>query len=151
MSKATHSLAVFCAALLVCASPVISADQANAGSRGGHHVRPHSGGHHGGGGHHNGGHHGGGNYHGGGHHNGGHHNNHGDWNNWHYNGYYNGFGAAVVAGATVAAIGSAVNSYPSSCRSVSYNGLSYRDCGGYWLRPTYQGSQIVYVRVNPPY
>ena len=54
---------------------------------------------------------------------------------------------AAAVGATVAVIGSMVNTVPPSCVPVNYGGMVYQQCGGTWYQP--QGSQ--YVVVNPPY
>ena len=54
---------------------------------------------------------------------------------------------AAAVGATVAVIGSMVNSVPPSCVPVNYSGMVYQQCGTTWYQA--QGSQ--YVVVNPPY
>jgi hypothetical protein len=56
-------------------------------------------------------------------------------------------GAAVV---TAAAIGSVVNSLPSSCTAVVVNQVSYQQCGSTWYQPQFSGTSTTYVVVNPP-
>lgn len=62
--------------------------------------------------------------------------------------------AAVTAtvAVTSAVVGSIVSSPPSTgCVTTIANGISYTQCGNTWYQPQYQGSQVSYVVVNPPY
>lgn len=52
--------------------------------------------------------------------------------------------------AAAIAIGSIVASVPPDCQTVSVNGVSYKHCGTTWLRPEYQGHNLVYVVVGDP-
>jgi hypothetical protein len=60
--------------------------------------------------------------------------------------------AAVTAArvATVAVVGSMVNSLPPSCSAVSVNGLTYQQCGSTWYQPQFVGSSTTYVVVTAP-
>jgi len=44
----------------------------------------------------------------------------------------------------------AFSAQSSSCSAVSMNGMTYQQCGSTWYQPTYQGSEVTYVVVNPP-
>ena len=58
---------------------------------------------------------------------------------------------ATGAALGAAAVGSYVNSIPTNtCATVYTGGLTYYNCGGTYYEPTYQGTQVVYVVVNPP-
>ena len=56
-------------------------------------------------------------------------------------------GTAVAV--TAAAVGSIVYSLPPSCSAVVENGVQYNYCGGVYYQPTYSGSTVTYVVVNP--
>ncbi|AIF46699.1 hypothetical protein HY57_05190 [Dyella japonica A8] len=61
--------------------------------------------------------------------------------------------AAVTAtvAVTAAVVGSVVHSVPPNCQTVVTNGVTYSQCGNTWYQPSYAGSQVQYVVVNPPY
>lgn len=61
--------------------------------------------------------------------------------------------AAVTAtvAVTSAVVGSMVHSVPPSCQTIVSNGVTYSQCGSTWYQPSYVGSQVQYVVVNPPY
>jgi hypothetical protein len=79
-------------------------------------------------------------------------------NNDYHGGYYGGayhpiatgVAVGVAAGVTAAAIGSLAYSLPSGCAPYTYSGPFYQ-CGSVWYQPQYQGSNVTYVVVNPPY
>jgi hypothetical protein len=73
-----------------------------------------------------------------------------DWDHRHYHPVARGVAAGVAAGVTAAAIGSIAYSLPGGCGTVVVDGIAYRECGGVWYVPRYQGSQVVYVVVNAP-
>jgi hypothetical protein len=78
---------------------------------------------------------------------------HNDWDNWDNLGGYVAAGAAVAAGAYV--VGTIVNAASYSAMSctptnVVVNGITYSQCGSTWYQPTYSGSDVSYVVVNPP-
>jgi hypothetical protein len=60
----------------------------------------------------------------------------------------------VVAGAayaaTVGAIGDVTYALPAGCVSTTVNGITYYQCGSTWYQPTFMGTTITYVVVNPP-
>jgi hypothetical protein len=58
---------------------------------------------------------------------------------------------AAVATATVAAIGSIVRQPPANCVPVSYQNMTYQQCGSTWYQPQYSGSNVQYMVVSPPY
>ncbi len=64
-------------------------------------------------------------------------------------------GAAMAVGAavavTAAAVGSIVYSVPPSCTTVVSNSVTYTQCGSTWYQPSYVGTNVQYVVVNPPY
>ena len=64
-----------------------------------------------------------------------------------------GVAAGVAIGATTAAIiGSTYYALPSSgCYDQYYGGVLYYQCGSAWYSPSYAGSDVSYVVVNPPY
>ncbi len=77
-------------------------------------------------------------------------------NGWDHNGWNDhpvATAAAVTAtvAVTSAVVGSIVNSVPPSCQTIVSNGVTYSQCGSTWYQPTYSGSQVSYVVVNPPY
>lgn len=78
----------------------------------------------------------------------------------HGGGYYGGGNynrgpsvGAVVAATLVTAVvvGAVVTSIPPNCDTLVVNGLAYRNCGGTYYQPQYQGSSVSYVVVNRPY
>jgi hypothetical protein len=78
------------------------------------------------------------------------HDHHDDWDDWDGWGYF-AAGAAVVAGAY--AIGTVISAttYSSlSCTNIVVNGITYSQCGTTWYQPTYSGSEVTYIVVNPP-
>jgi hypothetical protein len=76
-----------------------------------------------------------------------------DWG-WDADNHWHPFatGAAVVAGAalTAAAVGSVVNTLPTSCVATVVNGVTYQQCGSSWYEPRFYGSSVEYVVVNAP-
>lgn len=58
--------------------------------------------------------------------------------------------AAVVGGAAVATAAT-VATLPPSCTTVMNAGVSYRQCGSSWYQPAYEGPNMVYQTVPPPY
>ena len=56
----------------------------------------------------------------------------------------------AAAVTTAAVIGSMVYSLPSSCEEVSFNGLTYQQCGSTWYQPQFSGSSVTYIVVSPP-
>lgn len=69
-----------------------------------------------------------------------------DWDDhWHP------IATGVAVGMTAAVIGSIVNSVPSTgCVTTIVNGISYYQCGSTWYQPTYAGTTVQYIVVNPP-
>ncbi len=69
-------------------------------------------------------------------------------------GYGNG-GLAVaatigaIAVTTAAVVGSSYYALPSGCTTVVQNGATYSQCGSVYYQQTMQGSDPVYVVVNP--
>jgi len=59
-------------------------------------------------------------------------------------------GAAAVAVGTAVAVGAIVSTLPPSCNTVVTNGVTYRDCGGTYYAPRYDGPNVVYEVVSPP-
>lgn len=76
-----------------------------------------------------------------------------DWDHHGWNDHPVATAAAVTAtvAVTAAVVGSVVNSVPPSCQTVVSNGVTYSQCGNTWYQPSYVGSQVQYVVVNPPY
>ena len=66
---------------------------------------------------------------------------------WGYGGV--GVGAAVAVGTAVA-VGAIVSTLPPNCTTIVANGVSYRNCGGTFYVPSYDGPNVVYEVVNPP-
>lgn len=64
---------------------------------------------------------------------------------WGYSG-----GAAVAAVGAAVAVGAIVSSLPPDCRTIVVDGVSYRDCGGTYYVPSYDGPNVVYESVPPP-
>lgn len=67
--------------------------------------------------------------------------------------YWPGYwGPAAVwgAAATAVAVGTIIATLPPECVTVVVNGVSYRDCGGNWFEPRYDGHAVVYVAVKDP-
>lgn len=64
---------------------------------------------------------------------------------WGYSG-----GAAVAAVGAAVAVGAIVSSLPPDCRTIVVDGVSYRDCGGTYYVPSYDGPNVVYEAVPPP-
>jgi hypothetical protein len=75
------------------------------------------------------------------------------WDNHGWNNHPVATAAAVTAtvAVTAAVVGSVVNSVPPSCQTIVSNGVTYSQCGSTWYQPSYSGSQVSYVVVNPPY
>jgi len=59
-------------------------------------------------------------------------------------------GAAAVAVGTAVAVGAIVSTLPPSCNTIVANGVTYRDCGGTYYAPRYDGPNVVYEVVSPP-
>ena len=76
-----------------------------------------------------------------------------DWDHRGWNDHPVATAAAVTAtvAVTSAVVGSIVHSVPPSCQTVVSNGVTYSQCGNTWYQPSYAGSQVQYVVVNPPY
>jgi len=75
------------------------------------------------------------------------------WDNHGWNNHPVATAAAVTAtvAVTAAVVGSVVHSVPPSCQTIVSNGVTYSQCGSTWYQPSYSGSQVSYVVVNPPY
>ncbi|TWF47815.1 hypothetical protein FHW37_110112 [Neorhizobium alkalisoli] len=58
--------------------------------------------------------------------------------------------AAVWGAATVVAVGTVIATLPPECVTVVVNGVSYRECGGNWFEPRYDGHAVVYIAVANP-
>ncbi|EKJ95051.1 MULTISPECIES: hypothetical protein [Hyphomicrobiales] len=54
------------------------------------------------------------------------------------------------ATATAVAVGTIIATLPPDCTTVVVNGVSYRDCGGNWFEPRYDGHTVIYVAVSDP-
>ncbi|MFV0681279.1 hypothetical protein [Ottowia sp.] len=82
-----------------------------------------------------------------------HHHHHGGWDDDDDWDHPFATAAAVTAGVAVtsAVIGSIVNSVPPSCVPVNYNGFTYQRCGNTWYQPQYNGPNVQYIVINPPY
>ena len=64
------------------------------------------------------------------------------------------WGALVAAGVFVTGTAIAVSSFnnaPCTMTSTVINGQTYYQCDNYWYQEAYQGGEVVYVVVNPPY
>jgi hypothetical protein len=75
-----------------------------------------------------------------------------DYHCHYYSSYPVGAGLAV-AGAV--AVGTAITASAFSAMScpmtpVVVSGYTYYQCGSTWYQPTYRGSEVTYVVVNPP-
>ena len=66
---------------------------------------------------------------------------------WGYGGV--GVGAAVAVGTAVA-VGAVVSTLPPSCTTVVADGVAYRNCGGTYYVPSYDGPNVVYEVVPAP-
>ncbi len=66
---------------------------------------------------------------------------------WGYGGV--GVGAAVAVGTAVA-VGAMVSTLPPNCTTIVADGVAYRDCGGTYYLPSYDGPNVVYEVVSPP-
>lgn len=78
----------------------------------------------------------------------GHYREHGDWYD---DDDFHPIAAAAAVTATAIVVGSIVSNIPSNCVPVSYNGLTYQQCGSTWYQPQYVGTQVQYIVINPPY
>jgi hypothetical protein len=58
---------------------------------------------------------------------------------------------AVAATAAAVAIGTRVAALPGGCAATNINGITYYRCGGAYYQPVYDGPNVVYMVVNPPY
>jgi hypothetical protein len=74
-----------------------------------------------------------------------------DNNGWNHHPVATAAAVTATVAVTAAVVGSVVNSVPPSCTTVIQNGVTYSQCGSTWYQPSYQGSQVSYVVVNPPY
>ena len=71
-----------------------------------------------------------------------------DWNDR----YWHPVAAGVAMGVTAAVVGSMVNQVPSTgCVTTIVNGMSYYQCGSTWYQPSYAGTAVQYIVVNPPH
>jgi hypothetical protein len=43
-----------------------------------------------------------------------------------------------------------VSTLPSNCTTIVANGVAYRNCGGTYYVPSYDGPNVVYEVVSPP-
>ena len=68
-------------------------------------------------------------------------------NHWGYGGV--GAGAAVAVGTAIA-VGAIVSTLPPSCNTFVADGVTYRNCGGTYYAPRYDGPNVVYEVVSPP-
>lgn len=66
---------------------------------------------------------------------------------WGYGGV--GVGAAVAVGTAVA-VGAVVSTLPPNCTTVVADGVTYRNCGGTYYVPSYDGPNVVYEVVPAP-
>jgi hypothetical protein len=66
---------------------------------------------------------------------------------WGYGGV--GVGAAVAVGTAVA-VGAMVSTLPPNCTTIIANGIAYRNCGGTYYVPSYDGPNVVYEVVPAP-
>jgi hypothetical protein len=66
---------------------------------------------------------------------------------WGYGGV--GVGAAVAVGTAVA-VGAIVSTLPPNCTTVVADGVAYRNCGGTYYVPSYDGPNVVYEVVPAP-
>ena len=46
-------------------------------------------------------------------------------------------------------LGTVIYTLPPGCKSTPVNGIDYQYCNGSFWRPSFQGSQLVYVAANP--
>jgi len=72
---------------------------------------------------------------------------------WGGGGYYGGYPAGgVLAGMAIGSVltAAAFSAQSSSCTTVVAGGVSYYQCGSTWYQPTYRGSEVTYIVVNPP-
>lgn len=58
--------------------------------------------------------------------------------------------AAAWGAATAIAVGTVIATLPPECVNVVVNGVSYRECGGQWFEPRYDGHTVVYIAVAAP-
>jgi hypothetical protein len=58
-------------------------------------------------------------------------------------------GAAAPTGTTLT-VGMQLSALPSGCTAQTAGGITYHRCGGAWVQPYMQGSQVVYVVVPAP-
>lgn len=65
-------------------------------------------------------------------------------------GGYHPIATGVAIGATIAVVGSIVNTLPSGCTTIVTNGVSYRQCGSTWYEPRYSGNNVTYVVIEAP-
>jgi hypothetical protein len=75
-----------------------------------------------------------------------------DYHRHSYGSYPVGAGLAVVGAVAVgtAITASAFQAMSCPMAPVVVNGYTYYQCGSAWYQPTYQGSSVTYVVVNPP-
>jgi hypothetical protein len=67
-----------------------------------------------------------------------------------YNAWGRPVATAAAVTATALAVGAVVASLPPQCTTVMRGPVAYQYCGGTYYQPTYQGSTVQYVVVNPP-
>jgi hypothetical protein len=64
---------------------------------------------------------------------------------------YGGVGVcAAVAVGTAVAVGAMVSTLPPNCTTVVADGVAYRNCGGTYYVPSYDGPNVVYEVVPAP-
>jgi len=62
------------------------------------------------------------------------------------------YGAGAVAATAAAfAIGTRVAALPGGCAATTANGITFYRCGETYYQPVYDGPNVVYVVVNPPF
>jgi hypothetical protein len=59
-------------------------------------------------------------------------------------------GAAAAAVGTAIAVGAIVSTLPPNCTTIVADGVTYRNCGGTYYVPSYDGPNVVYEVVPPP-
>jgi hypothetical protein len=59
-------------------------------------------------------------------------------------------GAAAAAVGTAIAVGAIVSTLPPNCTTIVADGVTYRNCGGTYYVPSYDGPNVVYEVVPSP-
>jgi hypothetical protein len=65
-------------------------------------------------------------------------------------GGYHPIATGVAIGATIAVVGSVVNTLPGGCTTIVTNGVSCRQCGSTWYEPRYSGNNVTCVVIDAP-